>query len=221
MLKVCGIMCMEDINRCMECQVDIIGFVVEYPVPVPWNLSREEAGEIIHAVKSPCQSCIVTGGEPAKIISLVKELKPSFVQLHYKETLADTREILDKLEPYGTNVIKTIPIEEEERFYQFGTADLAECTKMLSELDIAAILVDARQPSNAAGESKLIDMDFYKCVKKASAKPVMLAGGITPDNIGDIICQTGAAYFDIMSGVEQYPGKKDRQKLVELCKKIT
>ena len=50
-LKICGIMDREGIRICREQQVDVLGFVTEYPVPVPWNLTWEEAADLISFAK--------------------------------------------------------------------------------------------------------------------------------------------------------------------------
>ena len=50
-LKICGIMDREGIRICREQQVDVLGFVTEYPVPVPWNLTREKAADLVSFAK--------------------------------------------------------------------------------------------------------------------------------------------------------------------------
>ena len=75
-IKICGLMRKEDVDLCCRIGADICGFVVEYPVQVPWNLLREQCAELLPAVSRPAKTCVVTGGEREKIISLALELKP-------------------------------------------------------------------------------------------------------------------------------------------------
>ena len=199
-----------DVQFCEDLGIDVLGFVVEYPRDVPWNLTQEQAKELISAAKRP--TCIVTGGAPESVVALAEELNPAMVQLHYKETVVQTAEIAATLKsfagrnaPFGIKTIKAV----------HNDADIEE----LCKTDIAAILVDSRTSGNAAKNSLAIDIDLYNRIKAKSTKPLMIAGGITPDNVGDIIARTGADVIDVMSGVEHSPGIKDKMKIETLIKR--
>lgn len=47
LVKICGLMREEDVDHCINSGADIVGFVVDYPVAVPWNLDIKRAGELI------------------------------------------------------------------------------------------------------------------------------------------------------------------------------
>ena len=213
MLKICGLKRESDVLDCMRLGVDILGFVVEYPIDVPWNLSRNQAQTLLQLVKPPQLSCLVTGGSAARIINLAEKLQPDLVQLHYHETLEDTRKIAEALLPLGTGVIKTVPSSEYEQMQQFGTNDLKIIIDSLNQTDIYAILADAREPSNAADTSTKLNPEFCRNVENLSKKPVIIAGGIDSDNISDLADQTGIYFFDIMTGVEIKPGVKNTAQI--------
>jgi len=202
-IKICGLMRPCDVQLCEELGVDILGFVVEYPRDVPWNLTRAQARELIAAAKRP--TCMVTGGTPESVIALAEELQPAMVQLHYKETVFDTAEIAATLKQSGIKTIRAV----------YDDADIEE----LCKTDIAAILVDRRTSENAAMSSLAVDVDLFNRIKAKSTKPLMIAGGITPDNVSDIIARTGANWIDVMSGVELSPGVKDKTKIEMLVKR--
>jgi len=209
-IKICGLMRPCDVQLSEALGVDVLGFVVEYPRDVPWNLTREQARELIVAAKRP--TCIVTGGTPESVIALAEELQPAMVQLHYKETVVQTAEIAGTLKsmagrnaPFGIKTIRAV----------YDDTDIDE----LCTTDIAAILVDSRTSENAANNSLAVDMDLYNRIKAKSTKPLIIAGGITPDNVGDIIARTGADWIDVMSGVERLPGIKDKMKIEALVKR--
>ena len=67
---------------------DCLGFVVEYPVPVPWNLSRAEARELFARVPPLTSRALVSGGTPGHVIGLARALRPHLVQLHTDNPLA-------------------------------------------------------------------------------------------------------------------------------------
>ena len=219
-IKICGLKAILDVKACMDSGVDIIGFVVDYPITVPWNLSGEEAAKLLSSVNITCKTCIVTGGEIDKIVTLAKKLSPDLVQLHYNETLNDTIEISNKLSDLDVQVIKTMPLTEEAQIHQFGTADIAKIVNELNNTDIFAILVDARTPSNVNESKHEANLDFFTKIKSLSSKPVILAGGITHENVNDILNLTKANFIDVMTGVEHSPGIKDLEKLDKLMSAI-
>lgn len=201
---------------CCRMGVDICGFVTDYPLDVPWNLTGEQCAKLLSYVTSPAKSCIVTGGERDKVISLALTLRPDYVQLHYKETLEDTDFIVQALSSRNIKIIKTIPSSEEERYRQFGTADLESCTQKLCHTGVAAILVDSRGPSNAASGGSSANLSLYQKVKASADCPVMLGGGITPDNCNAIMAKAQPDILDVMTGVETAPGLKSETLVSDL-----
>ena len=215
-VKICGLNNRKDVQLCINCGVDILGFVVDYPVAVPWNISYIEAKSLIEMVSLPQRSCIVTGGRPEKVIELASILRPSYVQLHYKETLMETIVISDALKKMDIGVIKIVPLNLEERLFQFETTDLQIIVESLCRTGVYALLADSRNPSNAEKNGLKIDLDFCRQVMRYSSKPVITAGGITPVNVSDFLEKTGSGFIDIMSGVEKVPGTKDAEMLSTL-----
>jgi phosphoribosylanthranilate isomerase len=200
----------------MNLGVDILGFVTEYPLPVPWNMSRAETLSLLNIVRSPYRSCIVTGGNPEKVIKLAACLRPDMVQLHYKETLEDTIIISDALRRLNIDVIKTVPPVTEDRISQFGTADIEAIVKDLCKTNIYGLLADSRVPANASQNGSKLDLGFCSQIIELSSKPVIIAGGINANNVPGLIAQTGIGFIDIMTGVESSPGEKDPELLSRL-----
>ena len=207
-VKVCGIMNLRDLLLCQRTGVDVLGFVVQYPRPVPWNLTANQALPLISAAnKMGVPSCIVTGGRPAQVIALAHKLRPSMVQLHHNESVVDTAEIAHTLLQSGIQTIRAI----------HDTSDSAA----LCQTDIAALLIDSRSPETAHHLQGNPCVEFYNQAKQHMlsleiTKPLILAGGIRPDNVTDLIAQTGADYIDVMTGVEDSPGVKCPDRLNRL-----
>lgn len=219
-LKICGLMRAEDVAACVAAGVDIAGFVCEYPVDVPWNLSREQAAALMSGVGAPVKRCLVTGGDFAKIYALAAALRPDYVQLHYREDIALTQTLVHALEPVGVRVIKTLPQDAACRRAQFGTDRLCECVRMLDAVGAAYILCDARAPENAAQTRLHADAALYETVRDMARTPVLLAGGITPENAGELLSQVHPDGIDVMTGVEIRPGEKDAGKIAALARLV-
>ncbi len=219
-VKICGLKRKNDVQVCMNLGVDILGFVTEYPLPVPWNLSRTEALPLLSMVQSQHRSCIVTGGAPEKVIELASSLRPSMVQLHYNETLEDTIMISEALHELNIDVIKTVPPGVEDRIFQFGTSDIETIVAELCKTSLYGLLADSRVPANASENSTRLDLDFCIEIINRSSKPVIIAGGINADNVCSLVTQTGTEFIDIMTGVESSPGEKDAALLSRLLSSI-
>lgn len=220
-LKICGLMRSQDVAMCIALGVDILGFVTEYPLPVPWNLTRQEARARMAEVRSQAKTCLVTGGQVDRVVALARELQPDYIQLHFHETLEETRQIVKALAPHSIGVIKTIPADSGERQAQFGDARPEQCAAMLERAEVAAVLVDSRAPSNAGESGRPADLELYHRVRSAVSVPVVLAGGITPENGETLLQHTHPQWIDVMTGVESSPGCKDAcrlQALIELVR---
>ncbi|NLO99450.1 MAG: phosphoribosylanthranilate isomerase [Clostridiaceae bacterium] len=219
-VKICGLKNENDVRLCMRLGIDILGFVTGYPLPVPWNLTQAEASALIKLIAPEQKSSIITGGTPEKVIRLACELRPSFVQLHYKETLEDTIIIANALKKLDIGVIKTIPPVKEDRMAQFGTANVETVVKKLCKTNIFALLADSRVPDNSFKKGTSLDLEFCSQIIRLSNKPVIIAGGIHADNVCSIVRKTKAEFIDIMTGVEKAPGQKDPQLLSRLLSNV-
>ncbi|MCL2118796.1 MAG: phosphoribosylanthranilate isomerase [Planctomycetaceae bacterium] len=203
-IKICGLMRKQDVQWCEELGIDVLGFVVDYPRDVPWNLTRKQAQELISSAKRP--TCIVTGGTPESVVSLAQELKPTMVQLHFNETVAQTTEIAAELKKLGIQTTKAVHDDAK--------------IEVLCSTGIDAILVDSRTPGNAAQNNLAVDVDLYRRIKAKAHIPLIIAGGITSENVCDIISCTGANWIDVMTGVEHSPGVKDKMKIEALAERV-
>jgi phosphoribosylanthranilate isomerase len=194
-----------------ELGADVVGFVVDYPTPVPWNIRPDLARGLIAGLGAGQASAIVVGGPPDHVVALAADLRPSLVQLHVPYTVAETAALADRLAGLGIGVIQTVFPD---------TPDLDATVAALAATAIRAILIDPRTPDNAA-VGGAADPALYRRVAAAAAgTPVVLAGGITPDNAAALVRATGAGHIDVLSGVETAPGAKSRPLLSALLRAV-
>ena len=206
MVKICGFMRPEDVRMCIRQGASIIGFVVEYPHRVPWNLKMETAQELMAEVTKPTRTCVVTGGSLEKIVHIAQQTKPDYIQLHFGETLAEVSYLVKELGKYGTMVIKTLFPD---------TPDLEKAAADFSQTGIYALLFDPRSPNNAVA-SGTADLSVFAKIQRSASCPVILAGGITAENVAKVVAMSKAPIIDLMSGVECSHGVKDETKVVAL-----
>lgn len=215
-LKICGLMREEDVAYCCACGVDFVGFVVEYPHPVPWNLSVPRARALMTHLSGKSRSVLVTGGAPQEILRRAAALHPDFLQLHDRETPEETQYLASMLHAQGIGCIKAIPVQPDGTpdAPGFQTAeDMAQC---YAQTGADFLLLDARCPSAPTANGAALDAALYRRVCQAAALPVILAGGLTVHNLPNILRQTGAHHIDILSGAEYTPGVKNHEAIFQL-----
>ena len=214
-VKVCGLMNEADVELCVRAGVHTVGFVVDYPVPVPWNLTKAQAAKLIAGVPPLVSSCVVTGGPVEEIMAVAKATRPDIVQLHYQETLPEVKELARRLSLLGIKTIKALRIDGEGKC-AFALTDPVMAARALAETNIAALLVDSYTATRPGGTGVTVDLATFKAIREAVTLPVILAGGINPDNVRQIIRQTNPYAIDVLTGVEKTPGQKDQTKVHQL-----
>ena len=208
-VKICGQTRPRDVEMCARHGADILGFVVEYPRPVPWNLSAEAAKDLLEitaASRKGAETCVVTGGEPDKIYRVAALTKPNYVQLHYGETLTDTLRLVNELGKHGIKIIKALFPD---------TPSLEKTAEDFCAAGVYALLFDPRAPDNPA-RGGVFDLRVFKKLQRIVNCPVVLAGGITPENAAEAVRRSKARIIDLMTGVENSPGEKDETKVISL-----
>src|SRR5205085_10023244 len=78
---------------------------------------------------------------------------------------------------------------------------------------VGAYLLDTYKVDALGGSGKTFQWELAVEVKRLTKKPIILAGGLTPENVGDAIARVRPYAVDVSSGVEAEPGRKDHAKL--------
>ena len=201
-VKICGNTDPGQVALCAASGADCAGFVVEYPVSVPWNLSRQQAQALVSLVPPMMTRAVVTGGEPAAVLSLARFLLPHFVQLHTDNSLAETAQIARELASLGIGLVRALRIDVETAKACGEIADPVAAALALEQTGVAAILLDARTPKMPAGTGVSIDWQLAREIRQALSRPLILAGGLTPQNVRRAVEQVGPYAVDVISGVE-------------------
>ncbi|MBC7119976.1 MAG: phosphoribosylanthranilate isomerase [Candidatus Methanosuratus sp.] len=216
-VKVCGITRDEDIAVCVDAGVDALGFVVEYPLPVPWNISREEARRLVLKVPPYVSSVLVTSGRDVeRAVALAREVMPDVIQLHGGEGEGETGEIVKLMRGEGVKVVKALPIDVSMRLKM---EELTRSALSFQDRGIDALLLDSRTDDMPAGTGIPINMECAKRVREALRIPMILAGGLNPENVGEAIRHVRPYGVDVLSGVERSPGIKDPEKVRTVVKR--
>jgi len=211
-VKICGITREMDLAVSVASGADAVGFVVGVPSS-PRNISMKKAEKLIRLVPVFVKSVLVR--VPTSIDELLKtyeKLNPDSVQIH-GEKLPDASTLRDKLP--NTLLIRAI------------TANPINALEVASEASKSsdAILVDSSARGKHGGTGIIHDWNLSKRVKQViHPKPLILAGGLNPENVKDAILRVQPYAVDVSTGVESRPGIKDPEKVsafIENAKEVT
>jgi phosphoribosylanthranilate isomerase len=198
-IKVCGITNLDDALLAVEWGADMLGFI--FYAPSPRGVSREAAAEICRAVTVEKVGVFVNETE-ANIRQTAEACGLTALQFHGDEPPSFCHR-------FSLKTIKAIRIRDETSLRQ------------AAEYDVDALLLDTYTASERGGTGKTFD--WALAVKAQSlGKPIILSGGLTPDNVADAIRIVQPYAVDVASGVEREPGRKDPLKLrrfLEACRK--
>ncbi|MEA1963666.1 MAG: phosphoribosylanthranilate isomerase [Candidatus Aerophobetes bacterium] len=218
-IKICGITSLKDALLCIKEGVDFLGFVTEYPVSVPWNVSREKAQDLIRKVKNKVNTVVVTSGEVSKILEIAQFTSPHFLQLHGKESLIDMRRITKKLKKRGIRVIKALSLNNKTYQAFFEIQDPLKAAKALEKVGIFALTLDSKTSAMPAGTGVPLNWELAKKIKKDISLPLILAGGLSSANVKRAIRIVKPFAVDVLSGVET-DFKKDPEKVSSFIKEV-
>ncbi len=208
-VKICGITNEEDINICTSAGVDALGFVVEYPIPVPWNLEKKTARRLMESVPPFVSKVAVLGDDPDEVLSIADFLDPNVIQLHGEETLNSTEKLIFKLKSRGIKVIKALRFSVETGKLRGDILDPLAICKRLADAGIDAVVLDSVTGSKPAGTGSTFDWKVARRIRDDVSIPVILAGGLNAGNVSQAVSDVRPYGVDVISGVENPVGKKD------------
>ena len=197
-VKICGFTCVDDALHAARLGVDAIGLVF-YP-PSPRHVSIEQAIEITRRL--PAFVTVVglfVDADPEWIEQVLAKVRIDCLQFHGDEDPEACR-------AYHKPYIKAIRMSPE--------VDLP----MLEDRyhDSAALLLDAYHPGVQGGTGSGFDWDR---IPRQRTLPIILAGGLSPNNAAQAVQQVKPYALDVSSGVEVGKGLKDAQKMAAFIRK--
>lgn len=204
-IKVCGITNADDAIAAINLGVDAIGFI--FAESSPRYISPEDAKEIvadlppfIHIVG------VFVDKDPVEIEEIIDYCGLTHVQLHGSEDAEYCAKLAQNANP--CMLIKAIRV---------GSSSKAEDFAPYQDI-VKGFLLDTFVEGQEGGTGKTFD---WAMIESLDLKlPVILAGGLTPENISDAIRAVRPFAVDVNSGVEREPGRKNIDKLEALVKQV-
>ena len=199
-VKICGITSLQDLSAAVAAGADAIGLNF-YP-PSPRYLELERAAEIGRSCPPFVNLAALFVNPERPAVEAVLRAVPavSVLQFHGKEPP-------EFCASFGRAYVKTIGVHDE--------VDVAE--EMRRYCDASAVLLDSYDPVRWGGTGR--EFDWNK-VPDERVRPLVLAGGLNPENVADAIRRVRPFAVDVCGGVESSPGVKDPEKLVAFMRSV-
>ena len=179
-----------------------LGFPLRLDVHQPDTTEAEAARIIAGLPPSVASVCITYATDPAEVAGLCRSLGCTGVQLH-ADLPASAVEELRRLAP-ELFIIKSLVVGRG------GVETLLAAARALAPL-VDAFLTDTFDPASGASGAtgRTHDWDVSRALVRASPRPVILAGGLTPDNVKRAVAAVRPAGVDAHTGLEDATGAKD------------
>lgn len=196
-VKVCGLTTGSDRDAAVGAGADALGFLVDVPVETERELAPDRAAELIDGAPPFVTTVLVTMPDAAdRALELVEVTGADAIQLHNDLPVGAVESVAER---GGVPVLKAIDADPEAAARYAPVAD--------------ALLVDARTAEGAGGTGRQSDWAKAAEIRQAVDRPVVLAGGLTPDNVADALAAVGPYAVDVSSGVERAEGRKDHDAI--------
>jgi len=192
-IKVCGIKTLDDAVAAIEVGADYLGFNF-YPKS-PRFVEKQACANIASVLKEKYPHIKRVGVFVNASVEEMKDILDTcsldLAQLHGDET----EEMLEELDGKGFKAFRGIPAD----------------VNGFARDDVPAFLVDASAKGLYGGSGVIADWDG--AAELAKKYPLLLAGGLTPENVAEAVGRVKPWGVDVASGVESAPGKKDPSKI--------
>lgn len=197
-VKICGLTRDADVRAAVNAGAHAVGFVSGVSVDTPREIDPQRAATLVRRVPPFVSTVLVTMPDsPEHAISLAESVSPDAIQIHDEMAPEDLRAVV---EATGAMVVKAVDAADPERARRFdGIAD--------------ALLIDSVDSSGAGGTGRTHDWERTRELARTLETPVILAGGLTPENVAEAVRTVRPFAVDVASGVEAGPGVKDHDAL--------
>jgi len=195
-VKICGITTLSDALLAAELGADMLGFI--FYAKSPRAIEPAAARAIIDRLPPYVTPVAVVVNESVEAVRRILDESGCLVaQLHGDESSAF-------LEALGRPAMRAVAVAEMADLDAIPHYPLAR-----------AILLDTKVPGQSGGTGRTFDWHIAREARRYG-RPIVLAGGLCPENIADAIRIAQPDAVDISSGIEAAPGRKEHEKMRQL-----
>jgi phosphoribosylanthranilate isomerase len=201
-IKLCGITTLDDAHMAVDVGAWAIGCIL-WPQS-PRACDPAEAARIATAVRRRAQVCgVFVNQHLDEVAELVDALGLTMVQLHGDEGPAYCGEVARRT---GAKVVKAAAVRSQ--------ADVQALETFHTDFH----MLDAHRPGMRGGTGETFDWELVRA--RRSSIPLILSGGLRPDNVAEAIAAIRPFAVDTASGTEASPGVKDPDKVTAFVEAV-
>jgi phosphoribosylanthranilate isomerase len=189
-VKVCGITRLEDARDALDAGADWLGFVLKGMSPR--RIDAGLAADIVGASGATDVVAVMVTPWPDEAVTLARRIGATRVQLHRVDPLAWP-------EDFPLPIVFSVPVEPDGRI------------RGMLPSEHHLVLLDTSHPTLAGGTGE--SYSWHEAAELARERPVMLAGGLSPENVAGAITWVRPYGVDASSRLESAPGIKDRARV--------
>jgi len=202
-VKICGLTRGDDLDAAVAAGADAVGLIAGVTVETPREISLGRAAELAAAVPPLVTTVLVTMPDDAATArERIEQVRPDAIQLHGTdpETVAGLADVPAKV------VAAVDPTDP----------DLDACADAAD-----ALLVDSLTDEGGGGTGETHDWERTRELVAKLDVPVVLAGGLTPENVATAVETVDPFAVDVASGVEREGGIKDHDAVRQFVERAT
>jgi phosphoribosylanthranilate isomerase len=201
-VKICGNRTIEDVLLSVNFGADAVGLIVGTKYYSEDNISPVLAGELLKKIPPFVSTVLVTHLQSSgEILDIYYQVPTTTIQLHNDISIDEIKTIKQAI-PY-VRLIKAVHVIDESAIKN---------SKVFIPF-VDALLLDSLTSNRIGGTGKTHDWSISKAITSLSDIPVILAGGLNPENVIQAIEYVRPFGVDVNSGVDSLNGKKDLQKI--------
>lgn len=207
-VKFCGFTQASDVQQAIELGADALGFVF-YP-PSPRAVTAEQAKSLLQQVPAFVSVvALVVNMQPSELVALANSVDFDVIQFHGDESAEQCQQLAKSV---NKRWVKALRINQDIHDLQSIQSQI----KDYAQAGASSILLDAYHKDAYGGTGERFD---WSLIPKDSALPIILAGGLTPDNIGDTL-KLPIQAVDVSGGIESAKGIKDAGKMAAFIRAV-
>jgi phosphoribosylanthranilate isomerase len=202
-VKICGITRAADRDDAIQAGADAVGFISGVPVDSPREITAEQVSDLVDGVPPFVTSVLVTMPETVEAaVELHEEAGADAIQIHGTLTPEQIEELQERIE---VPVVAAVDVGDEEIEAYAAAA--------------SAVLVDSTDEDGGGGTGRTHDWDRSRELRESIDSPLILAGGLTPENVADAVEKVDPFGVDTASGVETEGGIKDHDAVEQFTRR--
>ncbi|MDM7920163.1 MAG: phosphoribosylanthranilate isomerase [Methanosarcina sp.] len=218
-IKICGMRTPADIELAAHYGADAVGFITEIPES-PRKLDSNAAAALVAKVPKCLDSVMVIMPEnSSRALELIEKVRPDIVQIHSSLSPVELEIIREKTD---IPIIKTLSVPAgmgASKIQSLVNRLLKDVRELEESGSVDSVLLDSGIAGKTGGTGCVHDWDLSRRIAEETELPLILAGGLKPENVQEAIKTVSPYAVDTASGVET-SGKKDAVKIRSFIEEV-